>query len=72
MRSQPSKAFATRLPAQEAEQIEAAVDELDWSKSEFVRQAIRYYISQNPDAIPTLYPENSVNRLLAEMENEYA
>ena len=72
MRSQPSKAFATRLPAQEAEQIEAAVDELDWSKSEFVRQAIRYYISQNPDAIPTLYPDNSVNRLLAEMENEYA
>jgi len=72
MRSQPSKAFATRLPAQEAEQIEAAVDELDWSKSEFVRQAIRYYISQNPDAIPTLYPENSVNRLLAEMENESA
>lgn len=71
MRSRSSKSFATRLPAKEAEQVEAAIEKLDWSKSEFVRQAIRYYISQNPDAIPTLYPEGSVNRFLAEMENNY-
>lgn len=72
MRSRSSKAFATRLPAQEAEQVEAAIEETGWSKSDFVRQAIRYYVTRNPDDIPPLYPEHSVNRLLAEMEGKYA
>lgn len=72
MRARSSTAFATRLPAQEAEQVEAAIEETDWSKSEFVRQAIRYYVTQNPDAIPALYPEHSVNRFLAEIEGKYA
>lgn len=72
MRSHSSEAFATRLPAQEAEQIEAAIEDTGWSESDFVRYAIRYYVTRNPDDIPALYPDNSINRLLAEMEGEYA
>jgi hypothetical protein len=72
MRARSSEAFATRLPAQEAEQIEAAIEDTSWSKSDFVRHAIRYYVTRNPDDIPALYPDHSINRMLAEMEGEYA
>jgi predicted DNA-binding protein len=72
MRARSSEAFATRLPAQEAEQIEEAIEDTGWSKSDFVRHAIRYYVSRNPDDIPSLYPDHSISRLLAEMEDEYA
>lgn len=67
-----SKAFATRLPATEVEQIEAALEETGQSKSEFIRRAIRYYISKNPDGITVLYPENSVSRFMAELEGNDA
>jgi predicted DNA-binding protein len=67
MRDQTSKAFAARLPAQEVARIEAAIEETGQTQSEFVRRAIRYYRSRNPDQIIALYPENSVNRWLAEM-----
>jgi predicted DNA-binding protein len=56
MRSNRSKAFATRLQTSEAEQLEAALDETGQSKAEFVRRAIQYYISRNPDEITVLYP----------------
>jgi metal-responsive CopG/Arc/MetJ family transcriptional regulator len=72
MRSRSSTAFAARLPAREAEQVEEALEQTGWSQSEFVRRALQYYISQNPDDIPTLYAEHSVNRLLTEMEGKYA
>lgn len=62
-----SKAFATRLPAAEVEQLEAALEETGQSKCEFVREAIRYYVSKNPDEIAALYPENSVGRFIAEL-----
>jgi predicted DNA-binding protein len=62
-----SKAFATRLPAAEVEQIEAALEETGQSKCGFVREAIRYYVSKNPDEIAALYPENSVGRFIAEL-----
>lgn len=72
MRSQPSKAFATRLQTTEAEQLEAALKETGQSQSEFVRQAIRYYVSKNPDEIAVLYPENSVSRFMANLEGNDA
>lgn len=72
MRARSSEAFATRLPAQEAEQIKAAIEDTGWSESDFVRHAIRYYFTRNPDEIPALYPDHSINRLLAEMEGKYA
>jgi metal-responsive CopG/Arc/MetJ family transcriptional regulator len=62
-----SKAYTTRLPATEAEQLEAALEETDQSRSELVRRAIRYYLSKNPDEITVLYPENSVSHLMAEL-----
>lgn len=62
-----SKAYATRLPATEVEQIEAALEETKQSKSEFVRRAIQYYVSKNPDEITVLYPEGSVSRFMAEL-----
>lgn len=67
-----SKAYATRLPATEVEQIEVAIEETEQSKSEFVRRAIRYYVSKNPDEIAVLYPENSVSRFIAELEGNDA
>lgn len=72
MRSRSSTAFAARLPAGEADQVEEAIEQTGWSQSKFVRRALQYYISRNPDDIPALYAEFSVNRLLAEMEGKYA
>jgi len=67
MRNCTSQAFATRLSAREAEQVEAAIEETGQTRSEFVRRAIRYYVSQNPEQIVVLFPENSVNRWIAEL-----
>ena len=67
MRSRTSKAFATRLPATEAEQLEAAIEKTGQSKSMFVRRAIRFYVSRNPDEIAVLYPEDSVGRFMTEL-----
>lgn len=72
MRHRTSKAFATRLPENEAEQLEAAIEETGRSKAEIVRRAIRYYTSKNPDRITTLSPENSVERILANLEDDDA
>ena len=65
-----SKAFATRLPATEAESLDKALEETGQSKAEFVRRAIRYYVSKNPDDIMVLYPKNSVGRFMAELEGK--
>ena len=67
MGDRPTEAFATRLHDTEAEQLEAALEETGKSKSEFVRRAIQYYISKNPDEIVVLYPKSSVNRFMAEL-----
>ena len=67
MRNRTSKTFAGRLPAQKAARVEAAIEENGQTQSEFIRQAIRYYCSQNLDQITALYPENSVNRSSIEM-----
>jgi predicted DNA-binding protein len=72
MGTQPSKAFATRLSAAESEQLEAALKETGQSESEFVRRALRYYVSKNPDEIIALYPENSVNRFIAKLGHDDA
>lgn len=70
--SDRTKAFATRLPATEAEQVTAAIEKTDQSTAEFVRRAIRYYVSKNPDHITVLYPEHSVHRMLEDMEDNDA
>jgi predicted DNA-binding protein len=65
MPTQNSKAFATRLPADEAERIEAAVEQTEQTKSAFIKRAVRYYVIKNPDDIAVLYPKHSIHRLLA-------
>jgi len=67
MENPSSKAYATRLPSAEVEQLEEALEETEQSQSEFVRRAIRYYVSKNPDEITVFYPENSVGRFIAEL-----
>lgn len=68
MESNPTSAFATRLPAQEAEQLEAAIEATDQTTAELLRRAIRFYMAENPDRIADLYPEGSANRFIAELE----
>jgi predicted DNA-binding protein len=62
-----TRAFATRLPAPEAERLEAVVEETNQTKSAVVRRAIRYYLEQNPDRARVLFPEDSLDRLMTEM-----
>lgn len=67
MGSNPTEAFATRLPAAEAEQLEKALTEAGWTKSQLVRRAVRHYVNDNPDEIGVLYPEHSLGRFMEEL-----
>ena len=67
MGSKPTKAFATRLPANEANQLERIIEGTDQTKSVLVRRAIRYYVKENPDRLNALYPEDSIERFMAEL-----
>ena len=67
MTSNTSRAFAGRLPADEAELFEAAIEESNNTKSEMVRRAIQYYVSKNPDHIEVLYPDGSFERFTMEL-----
>lgn len=51
MVSEETKAFATRLPAKEADRILKPVQETNWSKSTILERGLRYYIDENPDNI---------------------
>lgn len=57
-----STAFATRVSAEEAERIEAALEQRGATQSEFVEAALRYYMEKNPDDIPALRAESENNR----------
>jgi hypothetical protein len=63
----PTKAFATRITASEAAQIEDALEETDWTKSDFVRRTIRYYVEQNPDEIRAFHAEDSLEQFVTEL-----
>lgn len=67
MRSEPTKAVATRLSAAEAELLEEATAEVDWTTANLVRRAIRYYVEKNPDDIVVLHPEDSLERFVTEL-----
>lgn len=67
MRSKPSKAFATRLPAEEAQRLETVIESTGKSRAEIIRRAVRYYLAENPDEIPAVYPTGSMNRFWAEL-----
>lgn len=67
MESDPKRAFSTRLPAEDADLLEAAIEETDDNSSEFLRRVVRYYLDKNPDRIEALYPEDSTERWLQEI-----
>ena len=68
MSEESSTAFATRLPSEEARQLESIIEATGQSQSDVLRRAIRFYLDRNPDGVPALYPEGSVERMMAEME----
>ena len=67
MESDPKRAFSTRLPAEDADRLEAAIEETDTNSSEFLRRVVQYYLRKNPDRIKALYPEDSTERWLQEI-----
>jgi len=67
MESEPTKAFATRLPLSEAELLEEAIDETGRTTSDLVQRALRHYMTENPDRIQALYPEKSLDRFVSEL-----
>lgn len=68
MESKTTKAFATRLPAREAEILEEVVEEVGLTRSALVRKAIRFYMAENPDHVMVLTPSDFTSRMLAEFE----
>ncbi len=71
MRSQSSRAFATRLPPRRADRLEAAIEETGSTQAELVRRALVYYINRNPDEIAALYSNESVGRFIRNMERGF-
>lgn len=67
VKPESTEAFATRLPTNEAERLKKAVEEAGCTEAEFLRQAIRYYIDQNPDQITAFCPEESLERFVSEV-----
>jgi predicted DNA-binding protein len=65
--TKPTKAVATRIDVSEAAQLEDALEETDWTKSDFVRRAIQYYIEQNPDDLRAFYAEGSLEQFVTEL-----
>lgn len=43
------------------------MDETDKNASEILRQAVRYYIRQNPEGIQALYSDDSIGLWIAQM-----
>lgn len=53
-----SEAFATRVSTEEAERINAALEQTGQSRSDLVGNALRYYTRENPDNISAFRPES--------------
>ena len=53
-----TEAFATRLPAKEAERVVEAVQQTDWTRASLLERALRYYLAENPDDIPVFRDED--------------
>lgn len=66
MVTRETEAFATRLPADKAKLVEEIAEETDQTKAEILRRMVQFYLHHNPDEIPVLYPEGSIQRMLAE------
>lgn len=67
VKPESTEAFATRLPGTEAAKIEQVIDDTSWTRADFVRRAIRYYMAKNPDHITALPPTNSLEEFVTEL-----
>jgi predicted DNA-binding protein len=67
MGSNSSQAFATRLPDDTAEQLEAILEDTDLTKSELGRRAFRFYLDEDPDTLQGPDVPQSIEELMAEM-----
>lgn len=67
METEQTSTVATRITASEAAQLEDALEETDWTRSDFVRRAIQYYLSQNPDKLQALDAEGSLEQFVTEL-----
>lgn len=67
MSSNSCRAFATRLPEDEATLIEDALDETDQQATDLLRRALKYYVQENPDRIGAFYPDGSLEEFWAEL-----
>lgn len=68
METESTKAFATRLPAEEAEVLDEVVAEIGLTRSAVVRKAIRFYLVKNPDNATALTPEDFTGQMIAGLE----
>lgn len=67
METESTKAVATRITTSEAAQLEDALEETDWTRSDFIRRAIQYYLEQNPDDLRAFYAEGSLEQFVTEL-----
>ena len=67
MNSDSSTSFATRLPADEAALVEAALAETDQQAADLVCRAVQYYIRENPDGIVAFCPDGSLEQFWLEL-----
>ncbi|QLG61930.1 hypothetical protein [Halorarum salinum] len=67
MGSNSSRAFATRLPDDEATLIVDALDETDQQATDLLRRAVEYYVQENPDRIEAFHPDGSLEEFWAEL-----
>jgi hypothetical protein len=61
-----TEAFATRLTAEEAAQIQEVLDNTDLNKAHLIARGFRFYLKENPDNLPAFRSDNYENDPLAE------
>ena len=69
MEPEPKRAFSTRLPAEDADRLKAAVEETDTNRSDFLRRVVEYYLEKNPDQLEALSPDELTERMIADLES---
>jgi predicted DNA-binding protein len=69
MRSNPKRAYSTRLPLEQADQLDVAIEETDLNRSEFLRCVVEFYLEKNPDQLEALSPDELTERMIADLES---
>lgn len=67
MATNSTQAFATRLPEEQAAQIEAILDQTGMTRAEYLRQTLQHYLETDPDDLCQDDPTASVERLMEDM-----